>query len=157
MRSGAITADEINSHPLRNAVSRCMGGARKLPKISFDEATLQPDDTLLLCSDGLWSTLAEDRLQQIPIYGDLEQAVNRLTDEAQMIGYPHCDNISLVGLRWLALDADDAVERPGKRAPAGRKPARPRKTAAPADKDPVKQAIDDIHRAMLDYAAEMKK
>ena len=39
-----------------------------------------------------------------------------------------------------------------------RRAARPSGNAPQAEaKDPLQQAIDDIHRAMLDYAAEMKK
>ena len=156
LQSGTISEEDTGSHPLRNAVNRCLGGAPKLPKISFGEAELHPDDTLLLCSDGLWSALPQERLEQIPIYGDLEQSISRLTDEADLASYPHSDNISLVGLRWLSRDTDDATVKPVAKPPAADKPAAPKAAEAPP-RDPVQQAIDDIHRAMLDYAAEMKK
>lgn len=152
-QSGAIREEDIRNHPLRNSVSRCLGGAPKLPKISFDQATLKPDDILLLCSDGLWSALPENRLAHIPVYADLEQSVHLLTDEADLASYPHSDNISLVGLRWLAKEAGDNAPPPPPRTP---KPE-PEKPAEDPPTDPVQQAIDDIHRAMLDYASEMKK
>jgi serine/threonine protein phosphatase PrpC len=129
-------------------VSRCLGGLRSLPDISFDTAELRADDTLLLCSDGLWNALSEQRLATIPGYGDLQQTIDALSNEAEMASYPHSDNISVIALRWLSA-ASAQVTRPV---------ARPMASATPADaKDRLQKAIDDIHRAMLEYAAEMKK
>ncbi len=150
LRSGAIAEDELRTHPLRNSVSRCLGGGLKLPKISFDHARLKTDDALLLCSDGLWSALPEQRLAELSTYGDLERSVNLLTDEAELASYPHSDNISLVCLHWLSAGKSQAVETVTTPTP-GIKPA------SAKDQDPLQQAIDDIHRAMLDYASEMKK
>jgi serine/threonine protein phosphatase PrpC len=148
LQSGAINENELRDHPLRNSVSRCLGGLRALPDISFDQAELRADDTLLLCSDGLWSALPEQKLIGIPGYGNLQQAIDALSNEAEMASYPHGDNISVVALRWLWA-ASSQRPRPSARHSAG--------TAPVEAKDPVQQAIDDIHRAMLDYAAEMKK
>ncbi len=121
------------------------------PKITFDEAELRPDDTLLLCSDGLWSALPEEQLTALPAYGSLDAMVNRLVDEAEMASYPHSDNISLVALRWLS-----ATGHAGRNTPVPH-PSKDREAAARAEKDPLQSAIDEIHRAMLDYASEMKK
>jgi hypothetical protein len=73
-----------------------------------------------------------------------------LTDEADLAAYPHSDNITLVGLRWLASSTPspvpDATTTAGDRASdAGSPPT-----------DPVQKAIAEIHRAMLAYAGEMK-
>ncbi len=152
LQSGTITEEDIRNHPLRNSVSRCLGGQLKLPKISFDKAQLNPDDILLLCSDGLWSALPEPRLAGFSAYGDFEASINRLTDEAEADSYPHSDNISLVGMRWLSADTAHA---PAAKTPGSRRSSAPDPTDS--EPDPVKQAIDDIHRAMLEYSSEMKK
>ena len=152
LQSGAIAEEDIRKHPLRNSVSRCLGGKPMLPKISFDEAHLKPDDILLLCSDGLWSALPESRLAGFSAYGNFEASINRITDEAEADSYPHSDNISLVGMRWLS--ADMAHTTPAS-APSPRHNTTPNVTDP--ESDPVKQAIDDIHRAMLEYSSEMKK
>ena len=148
LQSGAISENELRGHPLRNSVSRCLGGLRPLPDISFGQAELRADDTLLLCSDGLWSALPEQKLVGIPGYGNLQHSVDALSNEAELASYPHSDNISVVALRWLSASS------PQKRW-HGTGPSC--NTAQADDKDPLQQAIDDIHRAMLDYAAEMKK
>jgi serine/threonine protein phosphatase PrpC len=148
LKSGAISEAELRNHPLRNGVSRCLGGLRPLPDISFGQAELRADDTLLLCSDGLWNALPEQKLVGIPGYGNLQHSVDALSNEAELASYPHSDNISLVALRWLSATS------PQKRRHGTRPSCN---TAQADDKDPLQQAIDDIHRAMLDYAAEMKK
>lgn len=151
LRCGAISEDDLRTHPLRNSVSRCLGGALKPPKISFDQAQLQANDILLLCSDGLWSALPEQRLAGLSAPGDLEHNANLLTDEAELASYPRSDNISLVCLCWLSAGETQAAETTAAPAPA----SDPAPTTE--DHDELQQAIDDIHRAMLEYAAEMKK
>lgn len=146
-QAGAVAETEMHRHPLRNSVSRCLGGAVTPQPPSLAEAALEPGDVLLLCSDGLWSALSEEQLVALGADADLAGAVERLAGQAERASYPRSDNISLVALRWLAPGAG-AAESPAA--------ARPRPPAT-AGKDPVQKAIDAIHRAMLDYAAEMKK
>ncbi len=149
VHNGLLDEAQIARHPLRNSVSRCLGGEMEWPKASFDDAPLRAGDSLLLCSDGLWSALDESRLCDLPRDpATFAARLNQLADEADVASYPHSDNISLVGLRWLAR-ADEPAGAPGERAKSG--------DAAPATADPVQRAIADIHRALLDYAGEMKK
>ncbi len=151
VKTGVLDDEAIRSHPMRNTVSRCLGGSPALPKISFGHARLEPGDTLLLCSDGLWSALTEQRLCDLPADDQqLEQRINQLTDEADVATYPHSDNITLVGLRW------QAAENGAPAAEAAMKTARPATAASVAPADPLEQAIEEIHRAMLEYAGEMK-
>jgi len=148
LQSGAISEQELRAHPLRNSVSRCLGGLHTLPSVSFGQAGLRADDTLLLCSDGLWSALPDQKLIKIPGYGNLQHTVDALSNEAELASYPHSDNISVVALRWLSASNPQTTKARTTTADPG-----PRTQ----NKDSLQQAIDDIHRAMLDYAAEMKK
>ena len=149
VRNGVISDEDVRLHPLRNSVSRCLGGMPPFPRPSFDHAELRADDTLLLCSDGLWSALPEKKLLEIRGYTSLDQTIDTLANEAEMASYPHSDNISVVGLRWLSADKPQSQMRPRTCPPSQR--------ARHDGKDPLQQAVDDIHRAILDYAAEMKK
>ncbi len=150
LRHGVIDEKELSSHPLRNSVSRCLGGSLRIPEISIDHAQLRPNDTLVLCSDGLWSALPEQRMLDLPISGDLQSAINALSEEAERVSYPQSDNITLVGLRWLSAAAAQCSE-------PGMDFQRQSKNPQAKTKDPLELAIDDIHRAILDYAREMKK
>ncbi len=148
VQDGLLEDDAIRTHPMRNSVSRCLGGTLTLPKISFGQADLEAGDTLLLCSDGLWSALTEQRLCDLPTDGQqLEKRINQLTDEANVATYPHSDNITLVGLRWQASPAVETATSPD--TPAG--------AAERLSADPLEQAIEEIHRAMREYSGEMKK
>jgi len=148
LQSGLLTEEALRNHPLRNTVSRCLGGPPRFPDISLDQATLHSGDTLLLCSDGLWSAIPEPELVATSGDGDLEESLNLLADVAETNSYPNSDNISAVALRWLTAGTPQpADDKPA--ADAAKKPA--------SDKDPLEEAIDNIHRALLEYASEMKK
>ncbi len=151
LKSGLVSEEELRNHPLRNSVSRCLGGSPRFPEISFDQEPLDAEDTLLLCSDGLWSAVPEPLLTSIQCTGELEQSLNLLAGEAESASYPNSDNISGVALRWLAGDKSFNTTSPRETAPDT--PA----ANSDEDKDDLEQAIAEIHRAMLDYASEMKK
>ncbi len=60
---GEITEQQALKHPLRNQVSRCLGGLGRLRALELTVCPpLQSDDCLLLCSDGFWAALSEDEL-----------------------------------------------------------------------------------------------
>ena len=149
LQQGLIKEQDLRDHPMRNSVNRCLGGTRPPARISFNHSPLESDDLFLLCSDGLWSTLPEDRMTGFTDFSNLDDEINRLADEAERASYPHSDNISLVALHWVSAgDEPEAHTAKTDNSPG---------TATDTQRDPVQQAIDDIHRAMLEYASEMKK
>ncbi|TCK17037.1 serine/threonine protein phosphatase PrpC [Thiogranum longum] len=150
-QSGLVSEEELRNHPLRNSVNRCLGGSPRFPEISFDQEILAAEDILLLCSDGLWSAVPESLLVSIQGPGELEQSLSQLAGEAESASYPNSDNISGVVLRWLA--ADRSFSATGQDGTAPDMPV----AESTENKDELEQAIEDIHRAMLEYASEMKK
>ncbi|MGJ8670662.1 MAG: PP2C family protein-serine/threonine phosphatase [Oceanococcus sp.] len=63
VQRGDITEDEAKTHPLRNQVSRCLGGLSPPPALELTPCPpLQADDHLLLCSDGFWDPLSAEEL-----------------------------------------------------------------------------------------------
>ncbi len=157
MQSGLISEAEIATHPLRNSVSRCLGGAVAPQPVTFDDAALQAGDVLLLCSDGLWSALPEQDILDLCAADDLAAAVEALAERAEKASYPHSDNISAVALRWLAaepgdVDSGEEGEPVTAEVPSEAAPATPEEP-----KDPLEKAIEDIERAIREYAPEMKK
>jgi serine/threonine protein phosphatase PrpC len=64
VEQGHITRDEIYTHPRRNQIYRCLG---EKPSVEVDNfhITIQRDDVLMLCSDGLWEMVHDKTIQQI--------------------------------------------------------------------------------------------
>jgi protein phosphatase len=60
-----ITQDEVYTHPQRNLIYRSLGANHKTVEVDVFHETLQTDDVLLLCSDGLWEMVRHQDLQKV--------------------------------------------------------------------------------------------
>jgi protein phosphatase len=57
----SLAASQLGAHPMRHVLTKVVGLRSEL-KISTAECRLEPDDCLLLCSDGVHGTLPPDAL-----------------------------------------------------------------------------------------------
>lgn len=105
-RRGTISRQEMEKHPQRHLVTRCIG-FQELPPIPTisDKMPLEKNDLLLLCSDGLWAPLNEKMITEALFKAPLAEAVDKLAYEAESRSYPEADNISLIALRLISVDA----------------------------------------------------
>ena len=64
---------------------------------------LQPRDVLLLCSDGLWSGLAEEQIASLSLDStrSLRESLQRLGERAVTNSAPYADNTTAAAVRWL--------------------------------------------------------
>jgi protein phosphatase len=62
--NGAITPEQAVNHPNRNVLTQAIGSGEEVTADLFNE-TLDDDESLLLCSDGLWNTLGDDEIIRI--------------------------------------------------------------------------------------------
>jgi protein phosphatase len=69
VQSGIINSEQARNHPLRNVVTRALGGR---PDIEVDMQVLEmkSGDRLLLCSDGLTTMLDDEEILRIVLGGD---------------------------------------------------------------------------------------
>jgi serine/threonine protein phosphatase PrpC len=91
---GQLTAEEAAVHPQRNVLYRAIGQGDSL---EVDAATrrLPPSSLLLLCSDGLWGVLGDDRMAEILMDAtDPQDACDQMIREANEQGGP--DNITVL-------------------------------------------------------------
>ncbi|MGN6184016.1 MAG: Stp1/IreP family PP2C-type Ser/Thr phosphatase [Thermoanaerobaculia bacterium] len=98
VQAGMLTEAEAEKHPLRNVITRALGGALQVtPDASEIEA--RPGDVFLLCSDGLTGMVPESEIQRIvtSANGDLEKACQLLIDAANERG--GLDNVTAVLVR----------------------------------------------------------
>lgn len=94
VETGAIQPADVSTHPRRNQLYRCLGQEPPLVIDSFFEP-LQPDDKLLLCSDGLWAMVDDPYLQHILSTVPETSLLSRALLEAALDG-GGADNISAI-------------------------------------------------------------
>jgi len=99
LQGGMLTAEQARSHPLRNVVTRALGGKPDLDvEMQVHEAL--PGDLLLLCSDGLTTMVPDPEIARLlSENGGVEGAAKALVDEANRKGGE--DNITVVLLQFL--------------------------------------------------------
>jgi serine/threonine protein phosphatase PrpC len=96
---GAITRDEISTHPRRNEIYRSLGTTLSVEVDGFRE-TLQDGAALLFCLDGLWEMVPDEQQLADVLSSSLASAgdmARRLVQLALVAG--GLDNIGLVIVR----------------------------------------------------------
>lgn len=97
---GLIHLEDIAQHPYRNRIYNCLGG-EQTPKIELsDKYELIEGDTILLCSDGVWGGLDDQKIKQILHTNTIDSAIVELLDTAEFNNGEDCDNLSAIGLQW---------------------------------------------------------
>ncbi len=89
---------------MRNFVECCIGGDAPVPDMSITgKKVLRAGDTLLACTDGLWSGLTDDDMAQIGIPGEdnLADNLKQLSMRALTTNAPYSDNTTGTALRWI--------------------------------------------------------
>ncbi len=95
---GVLSADEAESHPQANVVTRAVGADDSLT-LDKKHDRLQAEDVFLLCSDGLTRVVPDDDIASILRQQDLDTAVQTLVDRALERGSR--DNITVVTVKCL--------------------------------------------------------
>lgn len=90
---GRLTVDEAASHPQRSLLLRAIDGRQSEPDLQLQDALA--GDRYLLCSDGLYSVVSAEKIQEVmAAVADPEDVVRKLVDLANAGGGP--DNITCV-------------------------------------------------------------
>jgi PPM family protein phosphatase len=100
LQSGVISIDQARSHPLRNVVTRALGGRADL-QVDMQCLTMQAGDVLLMCSDGLTTMVPDGEIARLlaESNGDIQAAAPRLLAEANARGGE--DNTTVVLLQFV--------------------------------------------------------
>jgi protein phosphatase len=99
IQSGVISPEQARNHPLRNVVTRALGGRSDL-MVDIQARQMRAGDLLLLCSDGLTTMIGDEDIARIlgESGGDVARAARALVEEANERGGE--DNITVVLLKF---------------------------------------------------------
>jgi serine/threonine protein phosphatase PrpC len=98
VETGAITRDEVYTHPQRNKVYRGLGEKGEV-KVDWFTLPVQAGDCLVLCSDGLWEMVRDQEIERImKKYAANPLQASSLLIKAAMQG-GGSDNISVIVTR----------------------------------------------------------
>ena len=93
-RQGKLTADEARHHPRRNILTRAIG-QDSLVEVDMVKLKWGPGDYLLMCSDGLYSLVEDEEMQETILRAaELDTAAMFLAEAAYNRG--GYDNISMI-------------------------------------------------------------
>ena len=94
--AGFLSKEQARSHPLKNVVTRALGGESDV-LVDVREIEVRPGDVYLLCSDGLTGMLSDaDIRDRLSGNGSLHEICRRLVNDSNARG--GIDNVTVVVL-----------------------------------------------------------
>ena len=98
---GLITPEQAAVHPNRNILLTSLGGDED-PRVDYDWTDdLQPGDSFVLCSDGLWGYFNDAELGSIVASYSAREATDHLIKRTRKRANGEGDNVSLVVIKLL--------------------------------------------------------
>jgi len=98
VENGVISSAEAETHPQRHILTAALGAGEEVsPETPPHAIALQSGDALVLCTDGLWSLLSDDEIQNVVTRNEPADACQALIKVTKDRGGP--DNITLQLLR----------------------------------------------------------
>lgn len=97
VRQGHLSPEEATNHPYRNVIMHALG-SHETPEVDIFLRWLQPNDMLVLCSDGIWDTITDEQIATQLQNQAIDTAVPAILAAAQ----DHSDDISLVVVQVIA-------------------------------------------------------
>ena len=152
---GLLDAEAAAVHPGRNRSFRCLGGNHP-PQIEFSRGvSLINGDVLAICSDGVWGPLTVETIVGTLADGRVMDAVPKLMNEAETLGGPQCDNLTLIAMTWHDDQQEDIPDTVSTRTmPADANTTqmegfgRNRRDQEDLSEDEIERAIREINAAI---------
>ncbi|MEE2777938.1 MAG: Stp1/IreP family PP2C-type Ser/Thr phosphatase [Acidobacteriota bacterium] len=102
--AGHLSEDQARTHPLRNVVTRALGGETEV-LVDVRELEILAGDVFVVCSDGLTAMLEDEDIERrLQSEDSLEQICQQLVDDANARG--GVDNITVI---VVSMGPDEAA------------------------------------------------
>jgi len=96
VRGGSMTEAEAMKSKMKNRITRSIGGNEDVRVDVFDPIPLQPDDRIVLCTDGLTRYAMKKDFLQMAVTGTAKKITTDLVAFAKKKGHGGADNISVI-------------------------------------------------------------
>lgn len=101
VESGIVRSEDAESHPQRHILTAALGSGRAVtPHLPEHPVPVEEGDILILCTDGLWSLVADRDLARVAESNPPAETCSTLVNMALERGAP--DNITVLVLRISA-------------------------------------------------------
>ena len=153
---GLASPAEIDTHPDRNKLFNCLGSP-EVPSVELSrKMTLQPGDTLFLCTDGLWSAVADQAIASAFADNTVMRAVPDMIYLALMEAGSDADNVTGMAMSWEGADLGEDSGVSTIAMPLGAitttidhlRPSQLEVPHSPMTDSEIERAIDDIRTSI---------
>jgi PPM family protein phosphatase len=96
--------DRVN----RNVLFTCLGSPGKPVVDTAGPLRMQPHDRVLLCSDGLWSSLTDAEITEVMTQFPIADAVPELVERALRVAGEKSDNVTVLSVEWDGQEEADS-------------------------------------------------
>jgi PPM family protein phosphatase len=93
----------------RNVLFTCLGSPGKPVVDTAGPLLLHSGDRLLLCSDGLWGSVADNVIAEQLARRTISDAVPELVELALRNGGPKSDNVTVLSVEWESAEDSDSA------------------------------------------------
>jgi serine/threonine protein phosphatase PrpC len=93
----------------RSVLFTCLGSPGKPVVDTSGPTMMRPGDRIVVCSDGLWSTVTDETIVELLATRPLSDAVPEMVEQALRNGGANCDNVTVLSVEWEAAEDHDST------------------------------------------------
>jgi serine/threonine protein phosphatase PrpC len=92
----------------RNVLFTCLGSPGKPVVDTAGPMLLHRGDRIMLCSDGLWSSVSDAEITRRLARHSISDAVPELVEQALRVAGPKSDNVTVISVEWESAEDQDS-------------------------------------------------
>ncbi len=94
----------------RSVLFTCLGSPGKPVVDTSGPTMMRPGDRIVVCSDGLWSTVDDATIVELLTTRPISDAVPEMVEQALRNGGAHGDNVTVLAVEWEAAEDHDSAQ-----------------------------------------------
>ena len=115
IKSGQLAREDAGRSPFKGVLTRALGQHESV-QVDTLVVDLLPGDRLMLCSDGLWSSVADAQIAEFLGTRPISDAVPELAEQALRNAGPRSDNVTLLAVEFEGAEGSTAAPAVSTRA-----------------------------------------